>query len=177
MVLPEAVRSIPPSHPIHGLFRRLTERGLTQVGLDEGALIAYLSEMLVRFVHIDALYRLRDAQGARLEYVVDMIQRAEESDPRRRRDVYRHIGDFTLFMLGFYPEKLRSRRSLVGPDYYAEQGRRSYGCAAAVVGEAPPASLLRRLSEEFEACALGLHWVREYTHDPFYRYMLAQFGL
>ncbi len=39
----------------------------------------------------------------------------------------------------------------------------------------PPAPLLRTLSDRFETCALGLNWVREYTHDPFYQYMLRQF--
>lgn len=167
---------IPKGHPIHGLFRRLTARGLGVVGRSEHDLVHYLSEMLVRFVHIDSLYRLRDENGAPLEDLTDMMREAERAEPEKRRESYRHSGDFALFILGFYPERLRSRRSFFTPEDYVEMGRRFYRRAAAAEGQEPPAALLRKLSSEFESCAVGLHWVRAYTHDPFYRYMLQQFG-
>ena len=177
MLLPESVRPVPPGHPVHGLFRQLTARAMGQVGFREPPLVAYLSQMLVRFVHVDALCRLRDADGAPVEYFVDMIELAEEVESGRRRDAYRHIGDFALFMLGFYPERLERRGRALGLEHCAQQGRRYYGRAAEAPGDVPPSALLRQLSETFETCGVALHWVRQYTHDPFYQYMLRQFGM
>ena len=39
---------------------------MAQVGLEDAELMRYLSSMLVRFVHIDGLYRIRDERGVRL---------------------------------------------------------------------------------------------------------------
>jgi hypothetical protein len=169
---------VPEEHPIRPLFHQLTERGLGQVGVSEALLVRYIADMLVRFVHIDELYRFRDEKGLPLEYLAEMMARAEQAAPVERRDAFRHIGDFTLFVLGFYPESLMGtakKKKGVDPDYYAEQGRRSYWLAAEMGGGAPSRALLRELSDRFETCALGLHWVREYTHDPFFQYMLRQF--
>jgi hypothetical protein len=177
MSLAETRLPIPKSHPVHGFFRRLTERGLSIVGRPEHDLVLYISDMLVRFVHIDSLYRIRDESGLPLEYVTDMIRGVETMEPARRREGFRHAGDFALFVLGFYPERLQSRRRYFAPEDYAEMGRRSYRRAAETEGRDPPAALLRKLSSEFEICAFGLHWVREYTHDAFHQYMLRQFGL
>lgn len=171
------MRRISENHPIHGMFRTLTARSMAHVGLADAELIRYLSSMLVRFVHIDGLYRLRDENGVPLKYLVDMMAEAEESPPPRNAEAFQHVGDYALFVLGFYPESLSGRRKLVGPDYYAEQGRRSYLLAAELDREAPKGPLLRKLASHFETAGVALHLVRDYTHDPFYQYMLRQFGV
>lgn len=169
-------KPVPEGHPVRALFRRLAARGMAQVQPDESDLVPYLSDVLVRFVHVDSLYRLRDEHGVPIRYLVDMLAQAEESPAPRKRDVLRYVGDYALFVLGFYPESLSGRRKLVGPDYYAEQGRRAYVRAAEMFPGASEAALLRKLADEFETCAVALHWVRQYTHDPFYQYMLRQYG-
>lgn len=171
------MKPVPENHPIHGMFRKLTARSMAKVGLEDADLIRYLSSMLVRFVHIDGLYHLRDDSGVPLKYLVEMMARAEESPPPRNAEAFQHVGDYALFVLGFYPESLSGRRKLVGPDYYAEQGRRSYLRAAELFRETPAAPFLRKLASQFEATAVALHLVRDYTHDPFYQYMLRQYGL
>jgi hypothetical protein len=150
---------------------------MVHVGLNDAELIRYLSSMLVRFVHIDGLYRLRDERGVPLSYLVEMMARAEESPPPHNAEAFQHVGDYALFVLGFYPESLSGRRKLVGPDYYAEQGRRSYLRAAELYRGTPAGSFLRKLANHFETAGVALHRVREYTHDPFYQYMLRQFGV
>jgi hypothetical protein len=159
---------IPAHHPLRRLFAGLTEQTfLTQLGIGDPPLIDYLSELLSRFLHMDALYRLNNARGKRLEEVADMLFEAEALPPagRTRREVYRHIGDFTLFWTGVYPEALDRLRSALSKDHfidYCEQGKRSYYIASTF--EEDPyqqeAPILRRLSQEFEICAYGLHQVR-----------------
>ena len=96
-----------PEHPLRRLFSGLTEQTFMHTfGVADPRLTDYLSELLSRFIHVDALYRLHNAQGRRLEEVADMMIEAEALPPegRTRREVHRHIGDFTLFWTGVYPE-------------------------------------------------------------------------
>src|SRR4051812_41183575 len=111
--------SIRASHPLRRLFAGITEQTfLSQLGVGDPHLIDYLSEMLLRFINMDALYRLRSSKGERLEEVVDMMFEAEALPPegRTRREVYRHIGDVTLFWTGVYPESLQRIRLTFGKD-------------------------------------------------------------
>jgi hypothetical protein len=158
----------PPEHPLRRLFAGLTEHTFqSALGVADPGLTDYLSLLLSRFLHVDAIYRLRDGLGRRLEEVAEMIAEAEQlpGEGRTRREFYRHIGDFTLFWTGVYPEMLRRLRSLLSKDHfidYCEQGKRSYYIAS-TFDDLPyrdEAPVLRRLSQEFELCAYGLHQVR-----------------
>ena len=157
-----------PEHPLRRLFAGLTEQTfLSTLGLADPPLTDYLSGMLSRFLHIDAIFRLRNAAGRRLEEVAEMMIEAEAMPPegRTRREVHRHIGDFTLFWTGVYPEALSRLRSVMTKDHfidYCEQGKRSYYIASTFEDDPyrDEAPVLRRLSDEFELCAYGLSQVR-----------------
>jgi hypothetical protein len=150
------------------LFTGLTEQTfMTTLGLADPPLTDYLSELLSRFIHCDAIYRLKNATGRRLEEVADMLLEAEAlpAQGRTRREVHRHIGDFTLFWTGVYPEALRRLRHALRKDHfidYCEQGKRSYYIASTFEDDPyrDEAPVLRRLSEEYELCAYGLSQVR-----------------
>jgi len=94
-----------------------------------------------------------------------MLCEAEKRIGLARREVHRHIGDFTLFWTGMYPESLRRIQGGKSPDGfldYCRQGKRAYRIAAEIEGgeDRPPCELLMRLSEQFELCAYGLREVR-----------------
>ena len=155
-------------HPLRRMFAGLTEQTFLEIlGIGDPHLVDYLSTLLSRFIHMDTIYRLSNAQGRRLEEVADMMLEAESLPPegRTRREVYRHIGDFTLFWTGVYPEALKRLRSVLRKDHfidYCEQGKRSYYIASTFEHEPYriEAPVLRRLSHEFELCAYGLNQVR-----------------
>jgi hypothetical protein len=157
-----------PDHPLRRLFAGLTEQTFqTTLGIADPQLVDYLSLLLSRFVHVDAIFRLRNAQGKRLEEVAEMLLDAEAlpQQGRTRREYHRHIGDFTLFWTGVFPEGVARLRVAFSKDHfidYTQQGKRSYYIASTF--EEDPyreeARVLRRLSEEFELCAFGLHQVR-----------------
>jgi hypothetical protein len=155
-------------HPLCRMFAGLTEQTfIMTLGVGDPHLIDYLSNMLSRFISFDAIYRLHDTKGKRLEEVAEMMLEAEALPPegRTKREVHRHIGDFTLFWTGVYPEALQRLRSALSKDQmisYQEQGKRSYYIASTFENEPyqAEAPVLRRLSEEFELCAYGLREVR-----------------
>ncbi|HEY1377369.1 MAG TPA: hypothetical protein VGF55_11275 [Gemmataceae bacterium] len=158
----------PPDHPLRRLFAGVTEVTFqTQLGVADPSLIDYLSALLSRFVHVDAVHRLRDAGGRRLEQVVDMVAEVADLPPEGRtaRETHRQIGDFALFWTGVYPEALHRLRSPACKDFfvdYCAQGKRSYYIASTFEDDPyrEEAAVLRRLSAEFELCAYGLREVR-----------------
>jgi hypothetical protein len=164
-----------PDHPLRRLFSGLTEHTfIMTLGVADPPLIDYLSDLLSRFVSMQAIYRLRDTAGHRLEEVAEMMIHAETMPQEgvTRRSIHRHIGDFTLFWTGVYPEALKKLRSALCKDSfidYCEQGKRSYYIASTFAEEPyrDEAAVLRRLSEGFEMVAYGLNQVRrEWERGP-----------
>jgi hypothetical protein len=129
----------------------------------------YLSGLLTRFLHFDAVYRLRNGAGEPITELTEMVIEAEQlpAGGRTRREYYRHIGDFALFWTGVYPEaldRLRRRSCKDAVVSYTAQGKRGYMIAARLEEEEhhdDEADLFRRLSAQFELCAVGLRKVRE----------------
>ena len=159
----------PADHPLRRLFAGITEHAfVTALGVADPPLVDYLSLLLSRFIHVDDVFRLRNTHGERLDEVADMVREAAAlpAEGRTRREFYRHIGDFTLFWTGLYPESVQRRRSGWCRDSFVdfcEQGKRSY-LIASTFDDDPykeEAAVLRRLGEEFELCAYGLNQVRK----------------
>lgn len=137
-----------------------------ELGIADPPLVEYLVGMLLRFLRQETIYRIRDEEGHRLTQVVDMVQEAEHRAARPRREIYRHIGDFTLFFSGVFPEHLPRLQAPDCKDFlvdYRQQGKRSYLIAASYAEDdesREQAPILRHLSEEFELCSEGLKRVR-----------------
>jgi hypothetical protein len=170
----ETRRQVPSDHPIRQMFRALTEMSFEQIAVRDRELMRYVADLLVEFVHVDNLYRLRDAQGRRLEHLVDMLMELHEQPPADERETRKHVGDYTLFIVGLYPESLTRRRRAVSPEYYIAQGKEAYLSVAEMDGSKPTASLFRKLSEQFEYCVTALNIEKTVLQDPFYQYMLRQ---
>ena len=136
-------REIPESHPLHRLFRGLTESTfMDELGIGDPGLVGYVADLLARFVPSPDVWRLRDAQGRRITEVAAMMAEAEAaSDDDRRRECYRHVGDFTLFWTGVYPEALGKLRATASADHlidYQAQGKRSYLVASTLGADEAP---------------------------------------
>ena len=156
-------------HPLKRMFTGLLDHAFcAEIGICDPRLTGYLADLLVEFVHIDQLNTIGDARGKSLDQIAAMLAVACDDQPKsesdRDRVMYRHIGDYTLFWAGVYPEHLRrSRRDNTDVLLdYVTQGKRSYGIVSELTTEeaAPPPSLFRHLSEDFEFCIYGLGLVR-----------------
>ncbi len=148
-------------------FREAVHASLhDKLGLKDEQVEAYLGDLLADFVHFDDIYKLRDEAGRPIKTVTDMVAegdiRLKASSFDREREVHKHVGDFLLFWSGMFPEQLQT---LPAPDRVIDcekQGAYSYYVVSTFdhgryADEAP---VFRRLSEEFEACRLGLSLVR-----------------
>jgi hypothetical protein len=161
----ENPRAISSSHPLHRLFRGLTEYTfMNELGIGDPTLVGYVAELLASFVPSEGAWKLRDAQGKPLFQVTEMVAEAEAAgDTARRRECHRHVGDFTLFWTGVYPEALSRLQRGDSADAlinYQRQGKRSYHLASVLSAGNDRETVFRRLSDQFELCAVGLSHVR-----------------
>ncbi len=148
-----------PDPTLRRLFGALVERAFLQtLGVYESHVADYLADVLTDFAHMQQVYKIKDLSGRTLHEVADMLLHAdvrlEATSFNREREVHKHIGDFTLFWAGLYPENLLD---------YVQQGKNSYAIAASHdYGDyRRQAPTLQKLSDEFELCLFGLHSVRK----------------
>ena len=74
----------------------------SKLGVVDVQLIDYISDMLLRFVRMDTVHRVRRNNGRPATELVQMMVEAEKRIGLAKRDVHRHIGD-ELFWSGMYP--------------------------------------------------------------------------
>ncbi len=168
---------VPENHPVRRVFENLTERALIQSSLPDRDLLAYMSDLLVDFMWTKNLYRLKDEDGETLVYLIDMFDRVAQMPRRARKQHYKQIGDYTMFVLGMFPGSLSYGRRCISASYYCDAGRKSYRAAGELVNRRSETVTYRKLADKYEACVFSLKLVREYTSDPFYQYMLREFEI
>jgi hypothetical protein len=104
-------------------FRELVESALTRQQLRAHELTSYyLVDLLCRFVQPDRRIPFADDTA---EPLALRLRRALESGGMEQRARLRNLGDFSLFMSGFFSDSL-TRRS-VDVDYYVSMGEYAYG--------------------------------------------------
>jgi len=162
---------IPADHPLRTLFSTLVERAfLMNLGVFDSAVTSYVADVLTDFTHVRNVYKVRTLSGKPLHEVADMLLegdvRLNATSFNREREVHKHIGDFALFWTGVFPDALPRMDAGFRKDQlidYVQQGKSSYAIAASFDygGYQDQAPVLKRLSDEFELCMLGLNLVRK----------------
>ena len=161
---------IPEDHPLQKLFVELVGRHYAQeIGLRDPSVVAYVAHLLAEFCESDQLFNIKNVAGRPLNDVGEMLL---ESDPiygpapsfDRERQVRKHIGDYTLFFTGMFPESInqfRLRRSrLENFVDWIKAGKESYYSKFEYFEYTPVAPLFAKLSENFEQCVFGLNQVK-----------------
>lgn len=167
----------PEGHPLRHLFRQLTEVSFEHIGMPDAELMTYVSGLLVDFTHVDNLYRVRDAQGRRLEYLFDLQLESQRGDAAHARATQKHLGDYALFIVGMFPESLERRRRAVSPSYYVAQGKQAYATVSEMDSPRPSAALFRKLAAHFETCVCALNVEKDFLRDAFYQYLMRQLAV
>jgi hypothetical protein len=160
------------SHPLQELFVEMVGRHYaTQIGIRDPQIVAYVAHLLAEFCDAEQLFRIRDAAGQPLSDVGEMLL---ESDPvfgpapsfDRERQVRKHIGDYTLFFTGMFPESINHfrlrRHRLESFVDWMKAGKESYHIVSKfdVFEYTRVAPLFASLSKNFEQCVYGLNLVK-----------------
>jgi len=163
---------VPESHPLQQLFIELVGRHYAEeLGLRNPQLVNYVAQLLAEFCDVEQLLKIRNTTGKPLADVGEMLA---ESDPvfgsapsfDRERQVRKHIGDYTLFFTGMFPESinhfhLRRNRTENFVDWM-KAGKESYYIVSKFeyFEYAKVAPLFASLSQHFEQCVFGLNRVK-----------------
>jgi hypothetical protein len=163
---------IPEAHPLQEMFQEMVGRHYAEeIGIRDPQIVAYVSHLLAEFCEADQLYKICNGLNRRLSDVGEMLL---ESDPiygpapsfDRERQVRKHIGDYTLFFAGMFPEginHLRLRRQrLENFVEWIKAGKESYYIVSRFehFEYAKVAPMFATLSKNFEQCVYGLNMVK-----------------
>ena len=163
---------IPESHPLQQLFLELVGRHYAeQIGIRDPQVVNYVAQLLAEFCNAEQLFKIRDLSGRALTDVGEMLM---ESNPvfgpapsfDRERQVRKHIGDYTLFFTGMFPESInhfRLRKDRVENFVdWMKAGKESYFIVSKFehFEYARVAPLFANLSRNFEECVYGLNQVK-----------------
>ena len=163
---------IPETHPLQQLFLELVGRHYAEeIGIRDPQVVNYVAHLLSEFCDAEQLSKIRNAAGKPLNDVGEMLI---ESDPvygpapsfDRERQVRKHIGDYTLFYAGMFPESInhyRLRRQRVeGFVDWVKAGKESYYIVSKFehFEYAKVAPLFATLARNFEGCVYGLNMVK-----------------
>jgi hypothetical protein len=167
---------------LRAFFDRAIQASFHDLAIGNDPASPYLADLLTRFARTENLYP-RGTSAPRLETVVELLLDAGSAwdgsyfQPEHEVTVSRHIGDFTLFMIGIFRERVERTASI---GYYVGQGKRAYhfvsehGRATSRADAAAAAPLFRRLADRFEGYAGALDYTRrvyfvDHPAHPFFR--------
>lgn len=171
LIRPEDESLLSSGQSLQKLFAEVIRKNFEEaVHLTDHEVQEYVADLLLRFSRVEELYRIRDARGRPIEDVGEMLIASnpllEAPSFDAEREVRKHIGDFTLFFAGLFPEAVnqwRLRRARLDALLdYIRTGKESYY----IVSEfnqfeyKATAPLFKKMSEEFERCVFGLHLVK-----------------
>jgi hypothetical protein len=163
---------IPNDHPLQKLFIELVGRHYAEeIGIRDKEIVGYVAHLLTEFCDAEQLFKIRNAAGKPLTDVGEMLL---ESNPvsgpapsfDRERQVRKHIGDYTLFFTGMFPESInhvRMRRNRLESFIdWMRAGKESYYIVSKFDSfeYTKLAPLFERLSVDFEQCVYGLNCVK-----------------
>jgi hypothetical protein len=163
---------IPEDHPLQKLFIELVgQHYAREIGIRDPALVGYVAHLLAEFCDAEQLFKLQNAFGKPIADVGEMLL---EADPvfgpapsfDRERQIRKHIGDYTLFFAGMFPESinhLRLRRQRLESFVdWMKAGKESYYIVSKFehFEYAKVAPLFASLSKNFEGCVYGLNMVK-----------------
>jgi len=162
--------NIPQDHALRQFFHDVvTECYGEYLSMSDREVTTYVADLLTDFCISDRLYPVRGVDGRPVREVGEMLV---ASDPVHgtapsfdaEREVRKHIGDYTLFCTGMYPESVHKWRENENANLYEmiRTGKESYYIVSQfdLFEYAEEAPLFGRLSETFESCMFGLNQVR-----------------
>lgn len=148
-------------HPSPSLFFYVVlRRLLLDLGVDDRALTDYSAAMVLAFGRGDRAYHIGDHDENRYAYLVDLVEEAGRADGERQFRVRVHLGNFSLWLTGIFPDYIAARRSRKGGPpmpYYEALGRSGFLMASdhRLAGGLGP--VLRSAGERFAELRVALN--------------------
>lgn len=110
----------------HGHFEEIVWDALGQRNMRSSDIVTtYLAKMLEHYMLTDNFYLACEETGKRkVETLAEMWFQAEQTEPPKKWDLLKRLGDISLSVSGLFGDSLK--RKVVDVDYYANVGGTAY---------------------------------------------------
>jgi hypothetical protein len=157
-------------------FYILVRQVLRRSDIHDRTVADYVAEVLAEFARSERARCVVPGQANPLDYFFEMLAALRTADERTSFFIRVHIGNYSLFLSGVFPERIRFRAEARGfPDlkYYEGVGRTQYRVASdhRLAQRYELTSVLSTLAERFGATRLALNDIAERLFsigDPHY---------
>jgi hypothetical protein len=133
--LPGLLRDAPgyatPSAPL--FIYVIVRQALRRAGVHDARLADYVGALVLEFGLRDRAWRASRHDDDEFRYLTDIVAAAERTDGRRAFLLLAHLGNFSLWLAGLFPDWIAERRQRRGgPDfaYYESLGARGFRLAS-----------------------------------------------
>lgn len=139
---------------------------LRRLGEEDRVLADYLASLMLHFGLRDRAWRVGESDDQIYTTLAELLGDVEDPDGQRSFLVRTHLGNYALWVSGFFPDMIEHRRwRRGGPnlDYYEEMGRRGFKLAAdhRLAGDHGLASLYAMAAERFGLLRAALNDVSD----------------
>ncbi len=152
------------AHSVQAYFREALEGAMRKSNLHftESAQV-YVVHLLNEFSRSEKAFAGSD-HGAEAT-VIELLERAILSDDHEALRIYRHLGDTSLYLLGFFKESKRGR--MVSQTYYMDMGANAYSCASDLsrAYAINSAVLFQELSDRFQDMVTVMENIAQYGNQ------------
>ena len=146
----------------HFYFYILVRQVFRRSGITERAVADYVAEVLTEFSQMERTQCRVNGQVQPLDYFFEMLGALQTADDSTRFHIRAHIGNYSLFLSGIFPDRIRIRAELRGAPslkYYEELGRANYRVASdhRLARRYDLDGIFNTLSERFQTTRLALN--------------------
>jgi hypothetical protein len=147
-------------------FYILVRQVFRRSDIHDRAVADYVAEVLAQFASAERAQCVVPGQQTPLDYFFEMLAALRTADDRTSFFIRVHIGNYSLFLSGVFPDRIRFRAEARGfPDlkYYEGLGRTQYRVASdhRLAQRYEVAKIFNTLSERFAATRLALNDIAE----------------
>lgn len=148
------------------IFYVLVRQALLEGGIDDRETADYVASLVLNFGEGSRAYRISEDTDEEYHYLVDMVTRMEEVDGRKAFLLRAHLGNYSLWISGLFPDYLEARVQRRGAppiSYYENMGSAGFRMAA----KSPQAEslgveeILRDVARDFSGVRSALNRVSD----------------
>jgi hypothetical protein len=160
------------ARPSARLFYYVVLRRLLQeLGVDDRAVTDYCATMVLTFGRGDRAYRIGEHDENQYAYLVDLVEEAGRTDGERQFRVRVHLGNFSLWLTGIFPDYIAARRTRKGGPalpYYEALGRSGFLLASdhRLAGHYGMDHVLRAAGQNFATLRMALNRMSDQMMFP-----------
>jgi hypothetical protein len=143
-------------------FYILVRHVFRRSGIENRPVADYVAEVLAQFARAERARCVVPGQSNPLDYVFEMLSALQQADERTSFFIRAHIGNYSLFLSGVFPDRIRFRAEARGfPDvkYYDALGKTHYRAASdhRLAQRYDLAAIYNTLADRFETTRLALN--------------------